>query len=132
MNDFENRESNRNKVIILVIVAALLIFGFLIYKGFGKVVNDSVDRSTVITGAFSCLPPKPDAGPTRGCVLGLQARGGSYYALDVSRIQDANTDLKADDLIAVTGFIRPADSSQDWAEYDIKAVILVNTLLRTR
>jgi hypothetical protein len=134
MNDFSTSGVNRRRAIILSIVAAVLIIGFLVYKGLDDVVNNEIDRTVVVTGSFTCLPTREGEKAERGCVLGVQSRDGSYYALDISRIQDANSDLKADDTIAVTGNLRPESEikGSDWSSYDIKGIILVNTLLRTR
>jgi hypothetical protein len=134
MNDFSRSGVNRRRAIILSVVVALLIVGFLMYKGVDKVVNNEIDQSVIVTGSFSCLPSKNANDPERGCVLGVKSRDGVYYALDISRIQDANTDLKADDTIAVTGFLRPESEikGSDWESYDIKSIIQVNTLLRTK
>jgi hypothetical protein len=134
MEDFSHSGVNRRRAIILIIVIGLAAVSFLLYKGWDQVVNNEFDKTVIITGSFTCLPAKQSQEPQRGCVIGVQSRDGSYYALDISRIQDANTDLKADDTIAVTGTLRPTSdiATSDWASYDIKAIILVSTLLRTR
>ncbi len=134
MNDYSNQGFVRRNVVWLVVLLAVSIFGFLLFKGWDKVVNESVDKSSTITGNFSCLPLKNGTVPTENCVLGVKSRDGSYYALDVSRIQDANTDLKAEETIAVTGFFQPesAVATSEWAIYSVKGIIKVNTLLRTR
>ncbi len=134
MNDFSPEGVKQRRAIIISAVAAVLIFGFLLYKGWGNVLNNEIDRTVIITGSFTCLPLKSGEAPPRGCILGVKSRDGKYYALDISRIQDANTDLKAEDTIAVTGRLRPEDEvdDSDWAEFDIENIIMVNTLLRTR
>jgi hypothetical protein len=134
MNDFSPSGVRQRRAIIISSIAAVLIFGFLVYKGWGRAVNNEIDRTVIITGSFTCLPLKSGEAPPAGCVLGVKSGDGKYYALDISRIQDANTDLKADDTIAVTGRLRPegAVANSDWAEFDIENIILVNTLLRTR
>lgn len=134
MNDFSDTGVNQRRMIILVVAAAVILLSFFMYKGWDRVVNNELDRAVVITGSFSCLPPADEGDTQRGCVLGVKSRDGSFYALDISRIQDANTDLKAEDTIAVTGTLRPESeiSESDWSEFDIKAIIFVNTLLRTR
>ncbi len=141
MDDFENDSFLRRNAIWLVVLAALGVFGFLLFKGWDKVVNDEIDGMTTVTGNFSCLPfkltPKEKAAigvDDEPCTLGVRSHDGRFYALDISRIQDANTDLKAEDMIAVTGTIKPetAISGSEWAKYDIAAIIQVNTLLRTR
>src|SRR3989344_8743042 len=134
MNDFENRNFFQRNAVWLVVLGAMVIFGFLLFKGWDKIVNEQVDSMSTVTGNFSCLPLKTGVVDETDCTLGVKSRDGVFYALDISRIQDANTDLKADDTIAVTGFLRPiADvSSNEWDAYSVAGVIKVNTLLRTR
>ena len=134
MEDYSNSGVGKRRAIIIVVAVGLILAGLLMYKGWDNVVNTEIDRTIIVTGTFTCLPAKPDTEPQRGCVLGVKSRDGSLYALDISRIQDANRDLKADDTIAVTGTLRPDSEvpASDWASYDIKGIILVNTLLRTR
>lgn len=135
MDDFEQEGFFRRNAIWLVVLAALIIFGFLLLKGWDKVVNDEIDGLVTITGNFSCLPLKAEADISpEDCTLGVRDRDGSFYALDISRIQDANSDLKAEDTIAVTGTLKPDGdmSDSEWIEYEITGIIMVNTLLRTR
>lgn len=134
MNDFENESFLRRNAIWLVVLAALIVFGFLLFKGWDKIVNDEIDGMVTITGNFSCLPVKAGVEEPETCTLGVRSRDGLHYALDISRIQDANTDLKAEDTIAVTGTLKSKSEAPapEWANYDIAGVMLVNTLLRTR
>jgi len=134
MNDFENEGFFRRNAIWLVVLAALVIFSFLLFKGWDKIVNDEIDGMVTITGSFSCLPIKEGMQIPDDCVLGVRSRDGLNYALDISRIQDANTDLKADDTIAVTGTLKPESAilTSEWSKYNIAGIIMVNTLLRTR
>ena len=124
----------RRNAVWLVVLVAIAIFGLLLFKGWDKIVNEKVDSMSTITGNFSCLPLKSGEQIPEDCVLGVRSRDGSYYALDISRIQDANTDLKAEDTIAVTGFVLPetATLGSQWSDYLVAGVIKVNTLLRTR
>ena len=134
MENSERESFLRKNAIWLVVLAALVVFGFLLVKGWDKIVNEEIDGMITITGNFSCLPFKVESKDDDKCVLGVRSRDGAYYALDISRIQDANHDLKAEDTIAVTGTFKPSDdaSVSEWDEYAITSVILVNTLLRTR
>lgn len=134
MNDFENEGFIRRNAIWLVVLAALVIFGFLLFKGWDQIINGEIDGMVTITGNFSCLPLSGGEQNEEECILGVRSRDGSHYALDISRIQDANTDLKAEDTIAVTGILTPVGEvgSLEWSEFDISGVVLVNTLLRTR
>ena len=138
MNEFRNDGFVRRNAIWLVVLAALVVFGLLLFKGWDKVVNQEIDgKMETITGSFSCLPLKV---PVEGeeeledCVLGVKSRDGLYYALDISRIQDANTDLKVEDTVAVTGFIKPESEilNSEWEAFSIAGIIQVNTVLRTR
>ncbi|OHA89263.1 MAG: hypothetical protein A3C70_00240 [Candidatus Zambryskibacteria bacterium RIFCSPHIGHO2_02_FULL_43_14] len=134
MDDFENESFFRKNAIWLVVLAGLVIFGFLLFKGWDKIVNEEIDGMVTITGSFSCLPLKTGVEVSGECTLGVKSRDGFYFALDISRIQDANTDLKAEDTIAVTGTLESKDkiSISEWSDYDIMGIVLVNTLLRTR
>jgi len=136
MDDLKNESFVRSNAIWLVVLAALIVFGFLLFKGWDKVVNKEIDGMVTIAGNFSCLPLKIGIEPpeTETCTLGVRSRNDLYYALDISRIQDANTDLKAEDTIAVTGTLKAENEIpiSEWADYDIMGIVLVNTLLRTR
>ena len=134
MNDFNHEGLFKKNVIWLVVLAAIVIFGFLLFKGWDKVVNDEIDGMITITGNFSCLPFREGIKMSETCALGVRGRDGLFYALDISRIQDVNTDLKAEDTIAVKGTLKPEGNmpAPEWADYSIAGVIMVNTLLRTR
>ena len=134
MRDFEDDNFFRQNAIWLVVLAAFIVFGFLLFKGWDQIVNDEIDSMVTITGSFSCLPLKVGIESSETCTLGVKSRDGLNYALDISHIQDANTDLKADDTIAVTGFLLPATEvpGSEWEAYSVNGIIKVNTLLRTR
>lgn len=134
MNNLENHGYLRRNAVWLVVALAIVIFGLLLFKGWDKVVNGEIDSMSTVTGNFSCLPLKDGTIPEEDCALGVRSHDGSYYALDISRIQDANTDLKAEDTIAVTGFLLPQTqvAGSEWVSYNVIGIIKVNTLLRTR
>ena len=138
MNEFDNDSFFRKNAIWLVVLAALAVFAFLLFKGWDKVVNQEIDgKMETITGSFICLPlkvPVEVEEELEDCVLGVRSRDGLHYALDISRIQDVNTDLKVEDTIAVTGFIRPESEvlNSEWETFDVRGIIKVNTILRTR
>ena len=131
MNDFENKGFLEKNIVWIVVLVAVVVFGFLLFKGWDKIVNEQVDSMVTITGNFSCLPLKSGEAEEEDCNLGVRSKDGEHYALDISRIQDANTDLKVEDTIAVTGTLI-SSSQEGWEDYDIEGVIKVNTLLRTR
>ena len=135
MEEFrKNKFFNTNGLWVLIILAVIIVGAFL-FQGWGKALNKEIDGMTTITGYFSCLPFKDGSlSDVATCTLGVRSRKGDNYALDVSRIQDANTDLKAEDTIAVTGTLLPSAEilASEWARYNIRGVIKVNTLLRTR
>lgn len=134
MNWLSKKEHIHVRVILGLILAAIAVVVFLLFQGWGRVVNRGMDGGVVtITGNFACIPPKGDTSAVGVCELGLRSRDGKHYALDTSNVLDANTDLKAEDTIAVTGTVSAANaSSTAWALYDISGIIRVNTLLRTR
>ena len=134
MRDFEDDSFFRRNAIWLVVLAAFAVFGFLLFKGWDQIVTDEIDSMVTITGSFSCLPLKTGVESPEACTLGVKSRDGLNYALDISHIQDANTDLKVKDTIAVTGTVEPESkiAESEWAKYNIAGIILVNTLLRTR
>ena len=134
MNEFETQGFFARNAVWLVVLLAILVFGFLLFKGWDKVVNEKVDKTSTIIGNFSCLPLKDGSNVEENCTLGVKASDGSYYALDISRIQDANTDLKVEDKVAVTGFVLPesAIAGSDWDAFAVQGIIKVHTLLRTR
>ena len=136
MEDFEDKGFVRKNAVWLVVLGALIVFGLLLFKDWDKVINGGIDSMSTVTGSFSCLPLKAEVKPKSSddCTLGVRSRDGLNYALDISRIQDANTDLKVEDTIAVTGVLKTIAEkpAPEWADYDIAGVILVNTLLRTR
>lgn len=134
MEEFERKNFVQKNLVTILVVAVLIIFGYLFFTGWGNTVNTGIDKMTTITGHFSCLPLKDAEANINDCSLGIRAKNGSYYALNVSRVQDANIDLRAEDTIAVTGIVEPDETMTEerWAPYDIAGVIKVNTLLRTR
>ena len=136
MNEFSNESFFKQNVVWIAALAGLIIFSILLLSGWGRALNNSIDQMMTIRGQFSCLPLKGGAEDTTGCELGLRSNG-DHYALDITCLQDADRDLMAEDTIAVTGFVRPASSvaTSTWAKYEkyeVKNVIFVNTLLRTR
>jgi hypothetical protein len=134
MEDFENKSFFKKYSLWFIMLTVLVILGVVVFKGWDKVVIHEIDGTVIITGNFSCLPLKADVDKNKACALGVKSRDGLYYALDVSHIQDANSDLKVEDTIAVTGTLRPdtPEPRPEWADYDVKGVVLVNTVLRTR
>lgn len=135
MENYQEQGFFRRHAVWMVVILAIVVFGFFLAKGWGKAVNDQIETMSTVTGNFSCLPLKSGAETSKtNCTLGVRSKDGSFYALDISHIQDANTDLKAEDTIAVTGFLEPESevAGSAWAVYDVKGIIKVNTLLRTR
>ncbi|MFH1473069.1 MAG: hypothetical protein ABIF06_01490 [bacterium] len=135
MEEYEQKSFLKQNSTSVVVVLVIIVFGFLLFKGWGSIINKGIDEMTTVTGNFSCLPlVSGEPVGEEDCNLGLRSRDGSYFALDVTRVQDANTDLKAEDTIAATGIMIPASEAptSDWAMYDIKGIIQVNSLLRTK
>ena len=57
-----------------MVLAALVVFGFLLFKGWDKIVNDEIDGMVTITGNFSCLPVKAGVEVPETCTLGVRRR----------------------------------------------------------
>ncbi len=133
MHNLSSANISKQKPLIIAVVAALVIFGFFLYKGWDGKVNNRIDEAVTITGSFTCLPYKVPS-PEDKCILGFMSSKKDVYALDISHVQDVNFDLKAEDKVLVTGTVIPlgATSTEDWIQYDIKGVLRVSTLLRTR
>lgn len=133
--NFSRAKHAEGRIMLIILVAAVIVVAVFLFKDWDNVVNNQIDGGIVtVRGSFTCLPLKdPAIGDPNKCALGLKS-GNDYYALDTSRVQDANTDLKADDYIAATGTMRPKSDVPvtDWALYDVEGIIIVNTLLRTR
>ncbi len=134
MTKFSIKKEDQKKVIYGVIGVAVLAVLLLIAGGWDKMVNDEIDGQVILKGEFACLPFKEKQKLPEECVLGFKSNRGDYYALDISRIQAADTDIKEDEAIAVTGALagKAATSTQKLIDdFDIRGVIQVNTLLRT-
>ena len=54
MNNLENVSFFRKNAIWLIVLAALVVFGFLLFKGWDKIINDEIDGMVTITGNFGC------------------------------------------------------------------------------
>lgn len=134
MTDLRDQGFLHNNAVWLVVLGVVVVLGLVLFNGWDKLMNEKVDSTSTVTGSFTCLPLKAGVVSEEGCNLGVRAADGSYYALDISRIQDANTDLKAEETIAVTGFILPQTAvlGSLWEDYEVVGIIKVNTLLRTR
>lgn len=136
MKELPHKDHVRMRIMLGLILAAIAVVVFLLFQGWDKAVNRRMDGGVVtITGNFACIPAKESTSDAKDvCELGLRSKDGKYYALDTSNVLDANTDLKAEETIAVTGTISSGEdlSTTAWALYDIAGIIKVNTLLRTR
>ncbi len=113
-------------IVVLIILILLISFG---KKNSAVPVQGPVD----IVGKFSCLPYSSTATSTTGCTLGVKD-GKNYYAMDVSTITLAVTDLEADDDIEVKGDFVPIEmiSSDQFKSYDIAGIIKVDSLTRAK
>lgn len=137
MRELALEELRKKKKFVILGGIALLVVVFLMILGYDEIVNDDLGGGKfTLTGTFDCMPLK-DAVKERGeeCVLGFKSGKGRYYGLDISNIQAADTDIKADEAIAVTGFLAPESATSTRRlsdQFEIEGVILVNSLLRTR
>lgn len=91
----------------------------------------TTSASKTTEGTFICLPHKDTTGPqTMECAFGLKAADGSNYALDISSVTPAPTNLPTNaKKFAVSGTITPIEalSSNTWQKYDVKGIIKVTS-----
>jgi hypothetical protein len=130
-------EFEEKKVFIITAGIAVIAVISLMVTGWDKVVNDEIDGGKfTLKGIFDCMPLKKEAKTDRPeeCVLGFKSKRGLYYGLDISHIQVADSNIRANEPIAVTGFLAPKNATSTMKlsdEFDIVGVIQVNALLRT-
>lgn len=125
------RRIKENKAVAIgTAVVILIIIGLLIksYAVKGPIPNEG---SITVNGSFACLPFQDDAEQKGECTLGVKDNG-NYYAIDISTISLAVTDLKADDNIVVSGNFVPFGqiTSQEWKKFKVAGLINVESLTR--
>jgi hypothetical protein len=135
MPNFSIKKEDQKKVIYGVIAAGVLIVLILVANGWDKFLNNEIDGQVILKGEFACLPFKEEQKLPEECVLGFKSNRGDFYALDISKIQAADTNISENEAIAVTGALlgKNATSTQKLIDdFKIRGVIQVNTLLRTK
>jgi hypothetical protein len=127
------RRIKENKVVAIGTAVVILIIIVLLIKSYGVKGPVPNEGSITVTGSFACLPYQDDAPQPRDCTLGVKDNG-NYYAIDISTISLAVTDLKADDKIVVSGNFVPSEliTSQEWKKYKVAGLINVESLTRGR
>jgi len=122
-----------NKVVAVGTAVVILIIIVLLFKSYavkGPVPNEG---SITVSGSFACLPFQDNVEQNGECTLGVK-ENGNYYAIDISTISLAVTDLKADDKIVVSGNFVPLEqiTTEEWKKYKIAGLINVESLTRGR
>jgi len=87
-----------------------------------------------LSGMSVCLPHRDASGPkTMECALGLKARDGTHYALDLSVLQtEAFWDFPTNEEVVVEGTLVPLDDidGRTWDVYDIAGQLRVTSVRR--
>ena len=124
------RKIKENKVVAIATAAIVLIIIVLLIKSYAVKGPVPETGPITVTGEFACLPYEDDA-TEKNCVLGVK-EDGNYYAIDVSSISLAVTDLKANDKIVITGNFIPdsAISNPDLKKFKIVGLVNVEALTR--
>lgn len=127
------RKIKENKVVAIATAAIVLIIIVLLIKSYAVSGPVPTEGPITVTGEFACLPYNDDAPESKDCTLGVKG-DGNYYAIDISTITLAVTDLKANEDIVVTGTFVPRDqvTAPEWRNYDIAGLINVDALTRGR
>jgi len=91
-----------------------------------------VPRQATLSGMSVCLPHRDVSGPhTMECALGLKARDGTHYALDLSVLQtEAFWEFPANEEVVVEGTLVPLDDidGRTWDVYDIAGQLRVTSV----
>jgi len=124
------RKIKENKVVAIATAAIVLIIIVLLIKSYAVKGPVPETGPITVTGEFACLPYEDDA-TDKECVLGIKG-DGNYYAIDISTISLAVTDLKANDKIVASGNFIPDSqiTSTDWKKFKIAGLINVEALTR--
>jgi hypothetical protein len=125
------KKIKENKVIAIITAVIILIIIGLLVKSFWVKGPIPGEGPITVTGEFACLPYSDNSAKNEDCTLGVK-EDGNYYAIDISTISLAVTDLKANDKIVVTGNFLPASqiTSEEWKKYKIAGLINVEALTR--
>ena len=118
----------RKLLLIIGIIAALLIAGYLVfnsdlYKQKQGQTEDTAPHRGTLTGEYICLPPTGElATKTTECINALKTDQGKYYVLDFNLMSQAKPDLKEGDRFTATGVITPIEnlSTDYWQKYPTK------------
>ena len=140
----KNYSNGNANWIILVVVGIIVVAGLVWVRGktqsiIGKGGPNASSTATTLNGTrltfhgtFACLPYNSTSSgtpPPKNCALGLKANN-YYYALDVTTVKAAATDLTAGSGIVLTGIFIPIQNieSSDLDLYNIRGVIHVESI----
>lgn len=123
--------SSKYKFLFVVVFMLLLVIGgavlfFTLMRGNG-IEGENVDRVT-LSGTYVCIPPKEDPVPgAQGCVAGLKATDGKYYALDFSLMSSEVPTLTLGESVSASGVVAAAEevSAEYWQNYLIEGIFSV-------
>ncbi len=128
--------------LVIILIATVLIVGYIFIPKNTTLTKPSSETSptpiqnvpyeATLTGEYTCLPHKNTNGPqTMECAFGIKTSDGSYYALDMSKIdQQESMTLQTQTKITAQGTLVPVEqlSSDHWQKYNIRGILQVNTL----
>ncbi|HEY0979348.1 MAG TPA: copper resistance protein NlpE [Candidatus Paceibacterota bacterium] len=89
----------------------------------------ALPEERTLLGAQTCLPHRDTTGPqTLECAIGFLADDGSYYALDLARLDEAQGALLMSGVrVEATGTVTPSMllSTDQWTRYQMEGVFSV-------
>ena len=96
------------KGLLVVLIAAILIFIFIIFLKNRNGV-ESVPTRMSLTGEYvGCLPRKNNVS-TDGCISGIKTGDGSYYAIDFNLMPQMAEEFEPGERFSANGIMTPVN-----------------------
>ncbi len=88
-----------------------------------------VTKAQTIEGEYVCVPPKSNTTKETGCVQGVKINNTTYYALDLTPLENIAV-MQTGDQISAAGEMVPVEtlSSDKWQKYPIKGIFRAVTI----
>lgn len=126
----------KNKVILGVAAVVVILLGMALFGPSGGM-NGGSDAEDVrpgemaIVGKLACMPYKPgNQALEENCVLGLDANDGNFYALDTSKVEEAESGLEPDAELRLVGVLTPVNEDADVSDvFDYDGVLMVRLFM---
>ncbi len=86
-------------------------------------------KAQTIEGEYVCVPPKSNTTKEIGCVQGVKTNNTTYYALDLTPLENIAV-MQTGDQISAAGEMVPVEtlSSDKWQKYPIKGIFRAVTI----